>query len=130
MIFLHELGHFIAARWAGIEVEEFGFGLPSKNWSRSLPGRERNSPFTPCRLAVLCAPKARTTPTCPGGLAAANPWKRLVVLFAGPADEFAHRRCGVLLPDLVSKACLCPGQIEINSVMENSPAEQCGHAGW
>ncbi|MCA1899694.1 MAG: site-2 protease family protein, partial [Chloroflexi bacterium] len=30
MIFVHELGHFIAARWAKIEVEEFGFGLPSK----------------------------------------------------------------------------------------------------
>jgi len=24
MIFVHELGHFIAARWAGVEVEEFG----------------------------------------------------------------------------------------------------------
>ncbi|MFH1967712.1 MAG: M50 family metallopeptidase [Patescibacteria group bacterium] len=28
LIFIHELGHFIVARWAGIEVEEFGFGYP------------------------------------------------------------------------------------------------------
>lgn len=26
----HELGHFIVARWCGVKVEEFGFGLPPK----------------------------------------------------------------------------------------------------
>jgi regulator of sigma E protease len=30
MIFLHELGHFLASRFFGIEVEEFGFGLPPR----------------------------------------------------------------------------------------------------
>ena len=30
MIIVHEIGHFIAARWMGIEVEEFGLGLPSR----------------------------------------------------------------------------------------------------
>lgn len=28
LILIHELGHFIAARRAGVKVEEFGFGLP------------------------------------------------------------------------------------------------------
>src|SRR6266508_1739338 len=30
MIFVHEFGHFLAARWAKIEVEEFGFGFPPR----------------------------------------------------------------------------------------------------
>jgi len=30
MIFLHELGHYLASRWAKIDVEEFGFGLPPR----------------------------------------------------------------------------------------------------
>ncbi|MFZ5879031.1 MAG: M50 family metallopeptidase [Chloroflexota bacterium] len=30
MIFLHELGHYFTSRWAGIDVEEFGFGLPPR----------------------------------------------------------------------------------------------------
>jgi regulator of sigma E protease len=34
LIILHELGHFWAARWAGIRVEEFGFGLPPKIWGK------------------------------------------------------------------------------------------------
>lgn len=30
LIFLHELGHFVMARRAGVRVEEFGFGLPPR----------------------------------------------------------------------------------------------------
>jgi regulator of sigma E protease len=30
LIFIHEFGHFIAARRGGIEVEEFGFGFPPR----------------------------------------------------------------------------------------------------
>ena len=32
LIFLHELGHFVMARRAGVMVEEFGFGLPPRIW--------------------------------------------------------------------------------------------------
>src|SRR5215468_2203291 len=28
LVFVHELGHFIAAKWAVIHVEEFGMGFP------------------------------------------------------------------------------------------------------
>ena len=28
LIFIHELGHFLAAKWAGVRVDEFAFGLP------------------------------------------------------------------------------------------------------
>jgi regulator of sigma E protease len=28
LVFVHELGHFLAAKWAGIHVEEFGMGFP------------------------------------------------------------------------------------------------------
>lgn len=33
MIFVHELGHFLVSRLLGIEVEEFGFGLPPRAWT-------------------------------------------------------------------------------------------------
>ncbi len=32
LVFIHELGHFIAAKQAGIKVEEFGFGFPPRLW--------------------------------------------------------------------------------------------------
>ena len=30
IVFIHELGHFLAARMTGMKVEEFGIGLPPK----------------------------------------------------------------------------------------------------
>lgn len=30
LVFVHELGHFAVAKWAGIRVEEFGFGYPPR----------------------------------------------------------------------------------------------------
>jgi regulator of sigma E protease len=33
LVLVHELGHFLTARFFGIEVEEFGFGFPPKFWS-------------------------------------------------------------------------------------------------
>ena len=30
LIVVHEFGHFITAKWAGIRVEEFGIGFPPR----------------------------------------------------------------------------------------------------
>ena len=34
LILIHELGHFMMAKRAGIKVEEFGFGLPPRFWGK------------------------------------------------------------------------------------------------
>jgi len=34
LVLIHELGHFIMAKRAGIKVEEFGFGLPPRLWGK------------------------------------------------------------------------------------------------
>jgi len=39
LVLVHEFGHFIAAKWAGIRVEEFSLGLPP----RLVGIRKRNS---------------------------------------------------------------------------------------
>lgn len=36
LVMLHELGHFLAAKRAGIGVEEFGFGLPPRLWGKKI----------------------------------------------------------------------------------------------
>jgi len=38
LVFVHELGHFIAARMSGMKVEEFAFGFPPTLWSRKRKG--------------------------------------------------------------------------------------------
>jgi regulator of sigma E protease len=34
LILIHEMGHFFAAKWAGLLVEEFGIGFPPRLWSK------------------------------------------------------------------------------------------------
>jgi len=36
LVIVHELGHFIMARRAGVMVEEFGFGLPPRVWGKQI----------------------------------------------------------------------------------------------
>lgn len=36
LVFIHEAGHFFTAKWFGIKVEEFGFGLPPRAWGKKI----------------------------------------------------------------------------------------------
>lgn len=38
LVFVHELGHFLTARRAGVIVEEFGFGIPPRLWGVKRKG--------------------------------------------------------------------------------------------
>jgi regulator of sigma E protease len=101
MVLIHELGHFIAARLCKIEVEEFGIGLPTPGAITlfQMAGHTLYSELAP--LGGFVRPKGENDPNVPGGLAAASPWKRLVVLFAGPDDEPAG--CGVIYAIIFSR---------------------------
>ena len=36
LILVHELGHFLAAKFFGLRVDEFGFGLPPRAWGKKI----------------------------------------------------------------------------------------------
>lgn len=36
VVFVHELGHFIAAKTSGVKVEEFGLGFPPRLWKKTV----------------------------------------------------------------------------------------------
>jgi regulator of sigma E protease len=36
LVLVHELGHFLVAKSSGIDVEEFGLGLPPRAWGRKI----------------------------------------------------------------------------------------------
>jgi regulator of sigma E protease len=95
MVFVHELGHFLAAKRLGIEVEAFSLG-----WGRRLVGFKHKG--TDYRISLIplggyCKmkgelPLGRVRPEGepdswtpePGSFFAAAPWKRIVVAVCGP----------------------------------------------
>ncbi len=206
MIFLHELGHYLAARLFKIEVEEFGFGIPPRLWrfwrapgslkvgthsiqipanfdlpvdvtelehrpvdlvlerkGESLtlkamtfsaaeadryvlahptlaPGSDGNLrlsgmvrdlrpgtefTFNWLPLGGFVRPKGEGDPDVPGGLAAANPWQRLVVLFAGPAMNLLTA-VFVTAIIIAQMGVAVPGKVLIEDVTADSPAQVAG----
>jgi regulator of sigma E protease len=84
LVLVHELGHFLTAIRLGIKVDEFGFGYPP----RMLTLFERNGVkytlnWLPLGGFVRFSGDGESVYGV-GGLAAAAPWKKIVVLFAGP----------------------------------------------
>lgn len=125
MIFLHELGHFIAARWAKVDVEEFGFGLPSKKLVTLFTWQGTEFTIHALPLGGFVRLKGENDPNVPGGFGNASPWKRLVVLFAGPVMNLLTAI--VVFSFLISsEGVAIPGSIKIESISQNSPAQTAG----
>ncbi|MDX1662818.1 MAG: M50 family metallopeptidase [Candidatus Promineifilaceae bacterium] len=82
IIFVHELGHFFAARAFKIRVEEFGLGFPP----RAVKLFERGGTVYSLNwipLGGFVRPAGEDDPTVPGGLAGASKTARFVTLVAG-----------------------------------------------
>lgn len=124
LIFVHELGHFLAARLLKVEVEEFGIGFPP----RLVKLFERNGTIYSLNaipLGGFVRPKGENDPSIEGGLAAASPWVRLGVLFAGPLMNLI---VGVILGVLLfySMGERVPEKVLIASIAPESPAAAAG----
>lgn len=124
VVFIHEFGHFIVARLLGVEVEEFGFGLPPRmltmfHWK----GTEFTLNWLP--IGGFVRPKGENDPNIAGGLAAASPWTRLGVLLAGPTMNLL---LGVVVFSLLFFQMGVPDytKVQISDVMADSPAAQAG----
>lgn len=87
------------------------------------PGTEFTLNWLP--VGGFVRPKGENDPNVPGGLAAANPWTRLAVLFAGPTMNLL---LGVVVFSLLFFQIGVPDytKVQIGDVLAGSPASQAG----
>jgi regulator of sigma E protease len=97
MIFIHESGHFLAARLFGVEVEEFALGFGPTLFSRQLGKTLYAIRVVPlggfCKmkggdLSGSSAEEMYAKPPAEGEFLFASWWKRIVILLAGPGMNF------------------------------------------
>ena len=133
MVIIHEFGHFIVARLCGIEVEEFGIGLPTPGAITLFTWQGTRFTLNWLPLGGFVRPKGENDPNVPGGLAAASPWKRLAVLVAGPLMNLitAVIVFGIIINQIggiitTQPENSGPTRLLVTSVVPGSPAEKGG----
>jgi regulator of sigma E protease len=85
LVVVHELGHFLAARWFGVPVEVFSVGFGPSVWSVRRSGVEYRLSAIPFGGYVKMAGSTSAAETTPVGFESKTRWQRFVILLAGPA---------------------------------------------
>ncbi len=92
LIIFHEFGHFIAARYFGVKVEEFGLGMPiiiNKPWFKKKFGDTTYS-FYPLLLGGFVRMKGQDDfdpaqkSSDSDSYQTKKPWQKIIILLAGP----------------------------------------------
>jgi regulator of sigma E protease len=125
LVFVHELGHFLAARWMKVKVEEFGFGYPP----RLATLFEHNG----VKYTINALPLGGFVRMVgeegnfekEGSLYQKQPWQRAIVLVAGP---FMNVILAAAILALVAWMGVpqAHGPVTIKAVSPDSPAAQAG----
>jgi regulator of sigma E protease len=95
MIVVHELGHFIAARWRGLKVEKFAIWFGKPLWSQTIGGVEYRLGSIPAG-GFVAIPQLGPMEALEGEsnqkgeeLPPAKPFDKIIVAFAGPAASLS-----------------------------------------
>src|SRR4249920_2177381 len=90
LIIVHELGHFLAAKWRGLVVEKFAIWFGKPLWSKTINGVEYRLGCIPAggfvaipQLAPMDAVEGKTDSSIEE-LPPAKPWDKIIVAIAGP----------------------------------------------
>ena len=121
---LHELGHFIASKRAGVQVEEFGIGIPPRLFG--IKRGETTYSVNAIPIGAFVKAAGENDPTVPRSLAGKGPWTRLGIYAAGPVVNIflAFVLLSVFLGLPVS--FISGDGLMVHSVAVNSSAEEAG----
>ena len=87
LIFVHELGHFLAAKASGVKVNEFSMFMGPVIWKKQ--GKETVYSLRCIPIGGFCAMEGEDEDTdSPRSFQKAAWWKRLIILVAGAAMNF------------------------------------------
>jgi regulator of sigma E protease len=123
VMLIHEFGHFVAARLAGIVVEEFGIGLPPRVFSRRIGGVRVSLNAVPLGAFVRMNEKEGEA----GSFLAKKAWVRFVVLAAGPTMNFVLGVLAFAFAFQLSIPRFAPSESPIvDRVIPGTPAAEAG----
>ena len=94
LIGVHELGHFLAAKWRGLKVDRFAIWFGKPIWKKKINGIEYALGWIPAggyvalpQMATMEAIEGKTDGAAEP-LPNVSPWDKIIVAFAGPLFSF------------------------------------------
>jgi len=127
LIFFHELGHYLAARYFGVHVEVFSIGFGKKIFSKVVGKTEYCLSLIPLGGYVQMKGQDDSDPTKRSfdgdSYNTKKPWQRIVILFAGP---FANFLLAFILYIAIGSLGVTKLAPIIGKISENSPALEAG----
>ena len=127
LIFVHELGHYIAARFFGVYVEVFSIGFGKKIASFRAFDTDWQIAAIPLGGYVKMKGQDDGDPTKKSydddSYTVKKPWQRIVILLAGPAANFVTAFVLYFFIALGSPQTLAP---VVGEVVQDSPAAKAG----
>jgi regulator of sigma E protease len=135
MIIVHELGHFLAARWRGLVVEKFGIWFGKPLWKKTIDGVEYSFGSLPFggfvalpQMVTMEAIEGKTE-TPRDQLPNVSALDKIIVAFAGPLFSFLLAIVFATLVWVVGRPVSeSEATTTIGYVMPDSPAARAGLA--
>lgn len=130
LIVIHEIGHFLAARFFGVWVEEFGIGIPPRLFGKKIGQTLYSVNLLPMGGFVKThGEEAESFKEAkikrPRGAFFKKPWwQKSIILSAGVIMNFLF--AVAVISYLFVKGVSLPDKVEIKEVKGNSPAYEAG----
>jgi len=121
---VHELGHFITAKRAGVHVEEFGLGFPPRIFGIKRGETTYSLNIIPAGAFVKSV--GENDPTVPRSLASISAWQRLWIYTAGPLVNILLAFILLSLFFSLPTDVLRGHGVMVYSVVQDSPADIAG----
>lgn len=131
IIFVHELGHFLAAKWRGLQIDRFQIWFGKPIWKKDINGVQYGFGWIPAggfvalpQMAPMEAIEGGEKPSKP--LPSITPMDKIIVAFAGPLFSMLLALTAAVVVWQVGKPKdFVPTQI-VGMVEKDSPAEKAG----
>ncbi len=127
LVFFHELGHFLAARYFGVKVHVFSIGFGKPIYSKEFRGTKWQFALIPLGGYVKMKGQDDSKPGLQeegdDSYNMKKPWQRIIILFAGPFANFLLAGVLYFAIAIMGASTLAP---QIGKILDNSPAKQAG----
>lgn len=131
IIFVHELGHFLAAKWRGLRIDRFQIWFGTPIWKKEVNGVQYGLGWIPAG-GFVALPQMAPMEALEGGnkdgkpLPPITPLDKIIVAFAGPLFSILLALLSAVVVWGVGKPKdFIPSQI-VGEVVEGSPAAKAG----